>query len=140
VITRYPSFSIDLASAWFDITGEVVGENVPFTFARPDGFGALQFSIAGYRSGTIPDPSTDTLLKLLRDFAQSRKLGTATDVCTEVEPLRIAAGSFHTDSFIRVWYLSDGLSFALATFTCDSEHAGDELPDCEQMVRTLSFL
>lgn len=124
---------------WFDVTDELPGENVPLTFTRRDGFGALQFSIASYQSGPIPAPNTDTLLTLLRDFAQTRELGAATDLCTEVEPLRIAAGSFHTDSFIRVWYLSDGSSFALATFTCDCEHAADELPDCEQMVRTLSF-
>ena len=137
--TRHPDFTIEPASNWFDITEDVPGENVPLTFARPDGFGALQFSIAAYQSGPIPDPSTDTLLALLRDFAQSRELGPVADLRTEVEPLRLAAGSFHTNSFIRVWYLSDGRSFALATFTCDTEHAGDELPDCEQMVRTISF-
>ena len=137
--TRHSDFAIESAPNWLDVTDDIPGDNVPLTFARPDGFGALQFSIASYESGPIPDPSTDTLLNLLRDFAQSRELGTATDVCTEVEPLRLAAGSFHTDSFIRVWYVSDGRSFALVTFTCDAEHAADELPDCEQMVRTLLF-
>lgn len=137
--TRHSNFTIEPAPDWFDVTDDVPGDNVPITFTRPDGFGALQFSIASYRSGPVPDAGTNTLLALLHDFAQSRELGPATDLCTEGAQLRLAAASFHTDSFIRVWYLSDGRSFALATFTCDAEHAVDELPDCEQMVRTLSF-
>lgn len=133
------NISIEPASDWFDVTDELPGANVPLTFTRPNGLGALQISIASYQSGPIPDPSTDTLLTLLHDFAQNRELGAATDICTEAEPLRLAAGSFHTDSFVRVWYLSDGRSFALATFTCDPKHAAVELFDCEQMVRTISF-
>lgn len=139
VTTMYSDFTIEPTSNWFDIADDVPGDDVPLTFGRPDGFGALQFSIASYQSGPTPNPSTDTLHALLRDFAQSRELGAATDLYTEVEPLLLAAASFRTDSFIRVWYLSDGRSFALATFTCDIEHVSDELPDCEQMVRTLSF-
>jgi hypothetical protein len=138
-VPKHSGLSIELAPGWFDVTDELSGENVPLTFTRPDGSGALQFSIASYRSGPIPDPGIDSLLTLLRDFAQSRELGVATDVCTEFAPLHLAAGSFHTDSFIRVWYLSDGRSFALATFTCGAKHGDDELSDCEQMVRTLSF-
>jgi len=138
-VTKHPDISLQLSPDWFDITDDLPGEDAPLTFARPDGFGALQFSIASYQSGQIPNPDTDTLLTLLRDFALGRKLGAATDLCIEIAPLRLASASFHTDSFIRVWYLSDGRSFALATFTCDAEHAADELPDCEEMVRTLSF-
>ncbi len=131
--------SIVPAVGWFDITDDVPGEDAPLTYARPDGFGALQFSAGRYLSGPVPDPSPESLLALLHDFARSRGLGVATAVCTEVGPLRLAAASFQTDSFFRVWYLSDGCSIALATFTCESEEASVELPDCEQMVRTASF-
>jgi hypothetical protein len=139
-VTTPVGIAIDLRPDWCDITDDLDDENVPFTLAREEGYGALQFSIATYKAGPLPDASTDTLLKFLQEFEQSRELGPAADVCTETHPLRLAAGSFHTQSFIRVWYLSDGRNFAFVTFTCNPAHAAEELRDCEQMVRTISFL
>ena len=138
--TRIPGFSITPSAGWSDITDDVAGETMPLTFARPDGVGALQFSVAFYHSGQLPDFNSESLHRLLHDFAQSSELGPATDLRSEVVPLHLAAASFQTDSFFRVWYVSEGRSVALATYTCDPGEGTDELPDCEQMVRTLSFV
>jgi hypothetical protein len=54
--------------------------------------------------------------------------------------LLLAAGSFRNgDDFLRVWYVSDGQSFAKVTYTSDWDEQHSELPDCEQMIRTLRF-
>jgi hypothetical protein len=133
-------FTIRCSTGWCDITDEVQATNPPWTLAKPEGVGAFQFSTATYQSGTIPNPSPQLLLSMLRDFANSHGLGEAADIVTENGALRLAAASFHHgDDFTRVWYVSDGRSFAKVTYTCtwDKQHA--ELPECEQMLRTLRF-
>ena len=133
-------FAIDFCEGWFDITDDVEVADAPWTLAKPDGFGAFQFSIATYKSGRIPNPTPEGLLSLLRDFAISHELGELADVVTEASELRIVAGSFRQgDSFIRAWYISDGRSFARITYTCAFGQQQAELSDCEQMVRTLRF-
>ena len=97
-------FDIDCCEGWCDITDEVEVADAPWTLAKPDGVGAFQFSIATYKSGRIPDPTPESLLFLLRDFAISHELGEPADIVTEAGELRIAAGSFRQgDSFIRAW-------------------------------------
>ena len=133
-------FAIDCCEGWCDITDEVEVADAPWTLAKPDGVGAFQFSVATYKSGRIPNPTPESLLSLLRDFAISHELGEPADIVTEAGELRIAAGSFRQgDSFIRAWYISDGHSFARITYTCAFGQQQAELSDCEQMVRTLRF-
>jgi hypothetical protein len=133
-------FTIECADGWFDITDELEVPDPPWTLSRPEGVGVFQFSVARYERGAVPNASPDVLLSLLRDFASSHELGEPSDIVTEAGDLRIAAGSFRTaDSFIRAWYISDGRSFALITYTCASGQQQAELSDCEQMVRTLRF-
>jgi hypothetical protein len=134
------TFTIQCSDGWCDITDEVEAADPPWTLAKPEGVGAFQFSVGIYKSGRIPDPSSQLLLSMLRDFAKSNALGEPADIVTEDGALRVAAASFHHGGdFIRVWYASDGRSFAKVTYTCqwDKQHA--ELPECEQMTRTLRF-
>ena len=133
-------FTVRCSDGWGEITDEAAATNPPWTLAKREGVGAFQFSAATYKSGPIPDPSSGLLLSMLRDFARAYDLGEPADMVTENGGLRIAAASFHHgNDFIRVWYASDGRSFAKVTYTCiwGEQHA--ELPECEQMVRTLRF-
>jgi hypothetical protein len=133
-------FTIESVDGWCDVTHELEIPDPPWTLARADGVGAFQFSIARYARGAIPSASPDVMLSLLRDFASSHELGEPCDIDTEAGELRIAAGSFRQNSnFIRAWYISDGRSFARVTYTCVFGQQQFELPDCEQMVRTLRF-
>src|SRR2546428_13548630 len=112
-------FSIRRCDGWCDITEEVEAVDPPWTLARPDGVGVFQFSVATYKSGHIPNATSEVLITPLCDFAGSRELGEPVEVAAEDGPLRIAAGSFHHgDNFLRVWYASDGQSFAKVTYTC----------------------
>ncbi len=136
----FESFSVVTPSGWQVITDSVEADDPPATLARGDGVGALQFSIALHTSGPVPDPGPDALGEIIVSFGHSHNLGQASDVSVESGPLRLAAGSFAwDDDFVRVWQVCDGRNFALITYTCELEHEGRELVQCEQIVRSLQF-
>src|SRR5262245_35992253 len=115
-----PSFTVDAPEEWEDITATVDGENAPFTLARRSGVGALQFSIALYRGGRLPNPSAEELLQMIHSFGEAHALGGPTDLVTDADSVRRAAGSFAgQDYFVRAWYLSDGHSFGFVTYNCE---------------------
>ena len=41
---------------------------------------------------------------------------------------------------MRAWYVSDGLSFALATYVCEAGSEAEEVADCEQIIGSLAFI
>jgi hypothetical protein len=130
------SVALPAESSWADITAQL--GDAPLTYAKGGGVGALQFSAGIYQSGTIPRASAPVLRDMLAEFAQANHLGAASDTAHEDGPLFLSAGSFRTDAFFRVWYVSDGSSFALATYTCALENeAIGEVAECEQIVRSV---
>jgi hypothetical protein len=137
----FDSFTVQAPRGWADITEALDDDNAPYTLARNnDGVGALQFSIALYESGPIPDPAPADLLRLVKDFGRKQQLGTPADTLKEEGPPRLAAGTFvGDDDFVRVWQVSDGRNFALVTYCCAPMDAGPELAACEKIVRSISF-
>jgi hypothetical protein len=136
----FPTFVITARNGWEDVTESLETEGAPVTLARSDGVGALQFSIARYRSGVRPDPMPEQLLKMVREFGKAKGLGTPASVETEAGRLRLAAASFVAEGdFVRVWYASDGWSVALVTYVCEAGSEGEELAECEEIVRSLDF-
>lgn len=138
-VTIPVGLTLDLRPDWCDVTDDVAGENVPFTLARPQGSGALQFSAGLHRSGIVPNLSKEDLRAMLLNFAATQRLGEASDVVSESVPLQLVAASFRPDHFLRAWYLSDGRSVALVTLTNDSDPDPQELSDCEYMLRSVQF-
>jgi hypothetical protein len=144
VRATFASFSVLASDEWLDVT-DADSPDQPPTLAREDGVGALQFSVATFRAGKLPEPETGELLSMLREFATSQKLGEPTEVVTESQPVRLAAGSMRDGPwFIRTWYVSDGRNFALITYTCNwQEHQSQlviELAECERIVRSIQFI
>jgi hypothetical protein len=136
----FDSFAVQVPHGWADITDTVEADNPPYTLARRDGVGALQFSIALYKSGSIPDPTSAVLLGMVEEFGRKQGLGDPTAVVTEAGRLLFAAGSFAWgDDLLRAWQVSDGRNFAFVTYTCAAEDAGPELAECEQIVRSIAF-
>jgi hypothetical protein len=136
----FDSFSVVAPRGWEDITDSVEANDPPATLARGDGVGALQFSVALYVSGTIPDPTPEDLSDMVDSFGDARGLTAPRDVVVESSPLRLAAGTFAWDeNFLRVWQVSDGRNFAFVTYTCESGREIGELRDCERIVRSLQF-
>ena len=105
--------TIELEQGWFDVTDDLLAEDTPFTLGREQGSGAFQFSIGLYKSGPIPNPSPEVLRGMLLEFAKTRGLGDPSEMQNEETPVRLASATFRTDFFVRVWYISDGMSFGL---------------------------
>ena len=139
-LIRLDRLTVDVPSDWSDISQSLGTGAHPFTLARKNGRGALQFSIALYTSGPVPDPTAEDLCEMLTEFGAAHKLGPHTEVATRSLPLRVAAASFHArGDFIRVWQISDGRNFALATYLCTENDQEDELPICEEIIGTIRF-
>jgi hypothetical protein len=136
----FDGFAVRVPRGWADITDEVEADNPPYTLAHQDGVGALQFSVALYEDGPIPNPTPADLLDMLSQSGRDDWRSEPSAVVTESGPPRLAAGSFAGgDDFQRVWYVSDGRSIAFVTYTCAAADAGPELAACEQIVRSLEF-
>jgi hypothetical protein len=136
----FETFAVQAPGGWADITDEVEADDPPYTLAHRDGVGALQFSVALYKSGRIPDPTLADLLAMVTEFGCKRGLGEPSSVLVEPGPPRLAAGSFAWgEDFLRVWQVSDGRNFAFVTYTCAAEHAGPEATVCEEIVRSIVF-
>ena len=132
------AFSADLPVGWVDTTDA----NAPFTLSKqPDGVGALQLSIALYRSGVQPKVNTSVLLEWLQELAKSSSQEPAASVVQEDGDLRLASGSFFLDSqtFARAWYVSDGANVAKVTYVCAKQDVGSELVEAERIVRSIRF-
>ncbi len=140
-MTRWSDIELELTDEWCDITDTVDAPVKVPTLAKPDGVGALQFSLALYRSGKKPDSSVVDLVRLLDDFAAVKSLGRAFARVTDEGSVRLAGASFHSErDLIRVWYVSDGWSFALVTYVCAWAHRGAEMKEAEAIVRSLRFV
>jgi hypothetical protein len=136
----FDAFAVEVPRGWADITADVEAEDPPYTLAHRDGVGALQFSVALYKSGLDPDPTLADLLGIIKEFGRKRQLGKPAAVVTESGPPRLAAASFAWgENFLRVWQVADGRNFAFVTYTCAADLAGSELAVCERIVRSIVF-
>jgi hypothetical protein len=133
---------LELGEGWAEVIDEE-DDDAPFTLTRQsdDACGAFQLTFATYQGGEVPDSSPEDLARMVRTFGEKAGLGEAEEQVTEAAPLRLAAASFWDDeSFVRVWFVSDGASFAQITYTVAVDADFDaELLDCERMVRTIAF-
>lgn len=138
-IFKIGNLQITTPVQWLDITDEIGEANPPFTLAKQDGAGVIQFSIAEYRSGKLPNVTLEALHELMADFAQSRELGQGYTFAQSRQPLVTASSFDFANTFLRVWYCSDGQNIALVTYNCESGQQQAELPDCESIVLNLRF-
>jgi len=136
----FDSFSVVAPPGWDDYTDSAETDDPPFTLARDDGVGALQFSIGLYSRGRVPDPSPTDLWEMVESFGRTRELGAAREAVLESSPLRLAAASFDIgEDFLRVWYVSNGRDFGMITYVCEAGREGLELGECESIVRSIEF-
>ena len=136
----FDTFAVQVPRGWADITDPVEAANPPSTLAHREGVGALQFSVALYKSGPVPDPTPAVLCGMVEEFGRKRGLGEPAATVAEIGPPVLAAGSFAWgEDFLRVWQVSDGRNFAFVTYTCAAGHAGPEVAACERIVRSIEF-
>jgi hypothetical protein len=77
LLYTFPGFRIEAGGDWRDITHTLHSPGKPFTLAKEDGVGALQFSPALYRRGPLPCATKEGLLSMTLEFGQCRGLGEA---------------------------------------------------------------
>ena len=82
--------TLDIPDDWFDTTED----SAPFTLTKPDGVGALQFSVGLYESGEAPKLNCSALSSLLLEFANAHSLTNISNAVQEQEALSLAAASF----------------------------------------------
>ena len=129
---------ITAPNCWKDITEAVGGDNVPFTLAKDDGKGAMQFSIAEYKSGKDPHVTLSDLDRLLTSFADSRKFDVPFDESRLTGLIISSAASYNAENdFIRIWYCSDGKSIVLCTYVSEWGAQGAEPDECNEIIEML---
>jgi hypothetical protein len=138
---EFGGISVVAPHPWIDTTDDVKVDDAPFTLAKQSiGIGALQFSIAHYREGEEPNIIVSDLKKLLADFADNKNLGDGFDKNVYENRLSIVGASYHFGSdLIRIWYCSDETNVALITYVCDWEKRGEEVKECEDIVKSVRF-
>lgn len=132
---------ISLPAGWLDVSDDLP-EGTPPTLAKPNGVGALQFSVATYRSGVRPDVAPDGLDELLEEFAATRELGPATDVERGEAAARYVGATFlNACDLIRAWYLTNGSDVALVTYVAEaaSVDVAGEVAEAGAIVRSINF-
>ena len=137
---KFDRFAVQVPCGWGDITDTVEADSPPYTLAHRDGIGALQFSVALYQAGPVPEPTPEDLREMVEKFGRAHGLGEPSAVVAEPGPPTLAAGSFACrQDFLRVWQVSDGRDFAFVTYTCAAGAEAAELSVCERVVRSIVF-
>jgi hypothetical protein len=117
----------------------------PFTLTKcRNGAGALQFSTALYQRGRNPGATATALLDMVREFGAGQGFREPADEVIEEKEIALAGVSYRMQQnmeeiFVRVWYVSDGKSFAKITYFCEWGEEAEELQECESIVRTIRF-
>ena len=138
----FPGFVVSVTGEWTDVTGSLDADEPPFTVAAPEnGVGALQFSPAIYKCGSLPDVTIGDLNSMLQEYSAKRNFTDCLDHATLTGAVHDVAASVHADDrFVRVWYLSDGRSVLLVTYVCDWGNRKVEKDDREEIVRSIVLL
>ncbi len=135
-----PGCSVSVSEGWRDVTETLEMDSPPPTLAKEHGVGALQFSIALYRDGPVPNATVGDLQELLSGFAASRNLGDGFDRRETTSKQLMTAASFHSEGdLLRVWYVSDGENIGFITYVCAWESRHIEVAECDAIVNSLRF-
>jgi hypothetical protein len=126
---------------WKDVTHEMGAPAPPFTLADTSvDVGVLQFSVARYVGGQIPDPSAADLLAMAEELGAAHRLGEPFGHRVQGGKMRRATVSYHDgDDFIRVWYVSDGRDIAKVTYVAPWERRDQQTADCDAIVASIGF-
>ncbi|AZO46678.1 MAG: hypothetical protein EOS58_17200 [Mesorhizobium sp.] len=142
MIVQFHGITFDLAAGWEDITDDVPGAWPP-TLAKASGVGALQFSIAKYRSGEKPNAGFDVLRSFMIEFCHNNLIDT-NHISEEKFASTMSVGVLYrkADETLSAWYLSNGNDFAFVTYVGlgeESEIMNEELDEVRAVVSSISF-
>ncbi|HBJ85974.1 MAG TPA: hypothetical protein DDZ88_19325 [Verrucomicrobiales bacterium] len=139
----FAGVQLDLESDWCDITDTLPVGTTP-TLALEGGIGALQFSIAQYSRGKPTNIERVHLEQLLYYFEDAQDLGRVHEVIQfhGDGTFGISCDYDQPSEFIRVWYVTDGMSIAFVTYTStndQSEAFQSELGQATAIAESVQF-
>ena len=116
----------------------------PPTYCRDlsDSPGALQVSVAEYRSGAIPNPSAADLKELSEDLGEKNGFGDLVESSSspcDFGMLGTAVFRSEEQPRIQIWHLSNGRDFITVTHICMTEPDPVEVREAQEIVRTLTL-
>lgn len=117
----------------------------PATFYRTDSedSGALQVSLyAEYAGGKIPNPSVDDLIELAQGHGERHEAGELVETSGGTCGLGVYGSAVFRSAeypYFRLWYISNGRDFVLATHICTAEPDAIELAEAQQIVEMVGL-
>jgi hypothetical protein len=140
---EFEHFSVMAPEEWDDITEDLIegpDDQPPYSLARADGDGVLQFSLALYRAGKEPNPTVQDLANMLVEATEKYGVGAEHVVHTPNERLLIVRTDFvFEDSSVRMWHVSDRVNFAKVTYVAQEQADPEELNEAETIVLSTTF-
>jgi hypothetical protein len=137
--------TVEAVGDWLDVTADLP-EGSPFSLARPDGVGILQFSMAHYEKGTYPDIALPALREMIIEFGETQGLGEAARFhARDSQPLAVAGDFQAAAELIRVWFVSNDKDVAMVTYVVldlspESPVVRAELEDADAIIASIDFV
>src|SRR5688572_18678978 len=130
---------VPLPITWLDISQQ--NPEGPSTYIRQEYekslLNYLQFSLANYVKGKIPNPTESDLITLAKKSGMKAGFG----LITKTDSGNCKFGKFGTAAFTseqyitaQVWYLSNGKDFILASYLCSKDPSEIELQEVKNIV------
>jgi hypothetical protein len=138
---EFYGLALRLPSDWRDITPDLPA-GAPPTLAKPDGVGAIQFSIAQYQGGEAPHVDRAALQNLLENFCARHGFNCHPQAEGHGNIQVVKSHAIMDRELVAVWYVSNGADVVLATYVsqrADSDVTNDELREAETVIRSLKF-
>lgn len=142
LLYKFSGLTFETRKGWSDITDDL-DEVGPQSLARDTGVGALQFSVAEYRSGTRPNISPADLGKMFETYSEQQHLFINYSHAENANGFAIGGTSTTKERVVSAWYLTDGINVALITYVSlvpDDKETQNELIDVQEIIMTASFV
>ena len=131
---------LDLPGSWYDMTD--VANSGPPTLGPASGVGALQFAVDRYTGGKLPNATPTDIEHMFYAFCERHRLAIESTPWTSDTTFGTGGSSAGAAKLIGVWYVSDGLNFAFATYTSerpDDAAAQREVQQAELIAKSIRF-
>ncbi|MCP9230865.1 hypothetical protein NMG46_11490 [Mesorhizobium sp. LMG 17147] len=138
---EFHGLTFDLPAGWVDIAGDLPEGSPPTLAKETDGCGAIQFSIAKYRSGEKPNVDVDVLRTFMIQFCNHNSIDVRHITQHESEGIvSVGVLSETTEKLLSAWYMSNGNDFVFMTYLClaDEDYL-EELDVARSIVSSISF-
>ncbi|MBE0535184.1 MAG: hypothetical protein IH624_05895 [Phycisphaerae bacterium] len=129
-----------LPEGWRDYSAD--NPDGPTTFLRDasEVSGALQISVALHNGGPLPNPSKEDLVDMASSVGYEMQAGKLVETANgECAFGLLGSATFHSTTMphTRIWYLSDGQDFVMATHICADVIDPQELSEAGEIVKGL---